>query len=315
MYRHLSFVFAAVIFAAISFVAYPANAHHNSGHSGGPGGTGEVTPTSTRTLIVSPAGDGSDATANGAELRSAIVELQSVVPAPSSSNPWLIKVEPGNYDLHPGTIHMIPFVDIEGSGQGITTIRGSCHCDGLIRVADNTELRDLTVIMDDSRGPGNFFAAIGIGGDTTDTQNWRITNVTAKAINGTDFSYGIYAGQHDCDGGEMTNVTASGSGATRNVGMQLTCNAGSVKATNLVAKGFGGSEAVGLFWCCSGPLTLTVSNSLFEGTTWSIASGPFVKVISSELIGPPGGALICVGSYDETGTALSNGELGAGGCI
>lgn len=42
MYRHLSFVFAAVIFAAISFIAFPATADHKPNHNpGGDTGTGD----------------------------------------------------------------------------------------------------------------------------------------------------------------------------------------------------------------------------------------------------------------------------------
>lgn len=63
----------------------------------------------------------------------------------------LIKLEPGIYDCSNGgassNVVMKPFVDIEGSGQGVTTILGDSITDGhgVIRTAANTELRFLTV--------------------------------------------------------------------------------------------------------------------------------------------------------------------------
>ena len=106
----------------------------------------------------------------------------------------------------------------------------------------------------------------------------------------------------------MTNVTATASGAgSENFGFALDCSAGSVTASNLTATASGGTKSFGLR-IGSGSSTLTVRNSSFTGATNSVLqqSGA-LKVISSELDGPVGGTVICVGDYDETGLALRNG--------
>jgi hypothetical protein len=70
---------------------------------------------------------------------------------PANTVRTLIKLEPGIYDCRnggPGSgLVMKPFVDIEGSGQGITRILGDSIEDaaGVIQTASNTELRFLTL--------------------------------------------------------------------------------------------------------------------------------------------------------------------------
>jgi hypothetical protein len=102
----------------------------------------------TRTVLVSPVAG--NPVASGTALRNALAGIQS----PSSSNPWLLKVEPGVYDVQFNPLVMRPWVSIEGSGIESTTIRGSVGSDlshvpaqffGVVEGADNAELRNLTV--------------------------------------------------------------------------------------------------------------------------------------------------------------------------
>ena len=64
-----------------------------------------------RTKLVSPTG--ASPQANGALLRSAIDNLS---PAPSASNRWLVKIEPGIYDMNDASNFFVmrPYVDVEG---------------------------------------------------------------------------------------------------------------------------------------------------------------------------------------------------------
>jgi hypothetical protein len=93
-----------------------------------------------RTVLVSPVPG--DPVASGTALRNALNGISS----PSSSNRWLLKIEPGIYDVGTVSLVMRPFVDIEGSGMGVTTIRGSAvDFNGTIHGASSAELRLLTV--------------------------------------------------------------------------------------------------------------------------------------------------------------------------
>lgn len=105
-----------------------------------------VVSAQSRTVRVSPVVG--DPIASGLALRSALAGLAS----PSSTNRWLLRIEPGIYDIGTAPLQMRSWVDIEGSGIGATTVRGSVdalsdlsYLDGTINGADNAELRLMTV--------------------------------------------------------------------------------------------------------------------------------------------------------------------------
>jgi hypothetical protein len=96
------------------------------------------------TSVVSPTAG--NATASGTTLRNAL----SAISSPSSTNPWLVKVEPGIYDIGTTALPMRSWVDIEGSGIGVTIIRGTVDVTaspsgGTVNGASDAELRLLTV--------------------------------------------------------------------------------------------------------------------------------------------------------------------------
>jgi hypothetical protein len=95
-----------------------------------------------RTVLVSPAPG--DPITSGTNLRNALANI----PSPSSTNRWLLKIEPGIYQLQGNALVMRPWVDIEGSGIGATTIRLAAPTTfnvPTISGASQAELRLLTV--------------------------------------------------------------------------------------------------------------------------------------------------------------------------
>lgn len=96
-----------------------------------------------QTLIVSPTVG--DPVASGNALRTAVDSI--------AGNAWgtrfLVKVEPGVYDLGSIPLQMKEWVDIEGSGRDITLIKGSSTAtlpdSGIILGVANAELRSLHV--------------------------------------------------------------------------------------------------------------------------------------------------------------------------
>lgn len=94
-----------------------------------------------RTIVVSPVGAPDQ---NGAAL---IAALDGIVDA-AQTNPYLLKIEPGVYDLASEALLMREFVDIEGSGELVTTITSSGQSgltNATIVGAGNAELRFLTI--------------------------------------------------------------------------------------------------------------------------------------------------------------------------
>jgi hypothetical protein len=72
---------------------------------------------------------------------------------PSSTNPCLLKIMPGVYDIGNNSLQMQPYVDIEGSGEKVTVISGSLSSNqtslavtnGLLNGANNAEVRFITI--------------------------------------------------------------------------------------------------------------------------------------------------------------------------
>ena len=80
---------------------------------------------------------------------------------------------------------MKSYVDVEGSGQAVTTTRGNIDSDsaGVVLGANNAELRHLTV---ENTGGGSYCYAI-----YNSSVSPRITSVTAKANQSSVISSGI----------------------------------------------------------------------------------------------------------------------------
>ncbi|MET4805657.1 hypothetical protein [Limibacillus sp. MBR-115] len=102
------------------------------------------------------------ATENCTALRNAIAGISDA----SVSNGYLVRVGPGDFDCGGNEVVMKPFVDVEGSGQNVTLIRGVNTLDAaaIVFLADNSELRHATV---QNNGGSSFPHAIrkstGIG--------------------------------------------------------------------------------------------------------------------------------------------------------
>jgi hypothetical protein len=137
---------------------------------------GEVTKTA-RTIRISPVGTD---TANGLALLSALDSITDN----SSSNPYLIKIEPGVYDVGSDRVEMKSYVDIEGSGRNVTIIKGSGVA-GVVVGADSSDLRSLCILAERAAGSGNLW------GIYINEDDMRITDVSIEVKGGTD-SRGIH---------------------------------------------------------------------------------------------------------------------------
>ena len=249
--------------------------------------------------------DQGNPSANCTELRNVLAGL---------TGPAAVVLGPGTYDCGSNHVLLTSGISLIGAGRNLVTITGTqTSLDGLVRLqGNNIKLQGLTVFSDVS-GLG-FATAVTIGADHVTTLDWRLEEITAEAANGTNFTFGVYAREVDCDGGKMSDVIARASGGdTNNRGIEFECLSGSITATDVRSEATG-SIPRGLVKF--GLSTLTVRNSSFSGGDRSVSlSVGNLRVISSELDGSLFGAVDCVGNYTGSGAALSNGTNGSGGCL
>ena len=227
-----------------------------------------------RTVVVSPVGT---AAQNGAVLLGAVNSITNA----SEANRFLLKIEPGVYDLGAIPFQMRPFLDIEGSGELATTITGVGGFDkaegSTLHGASNAELRFLTV--KNTGGAGLAFS-IAIFANAAAL---RMTHVTAEATgNGAGQAYGLY---NEASSPGLIETTLAASGATTNVGL--------------------GNNATG------GSFTVTVDRSKISGNTNTIMNeSEFTTLVGvSQLSGGPvagGGIKKCAGVYDQEYTTLGD---------
>jgi hypothetical protein len=245
-----------------------------------------------QTVVVSPAGTGSDAVANGSVLLSALAGIRN----PSAANAYLLKIEPGIYDVGNKPVVMRQYVDIEGSGEDITVIRGTTSGDlltGIVNGADHSELRFVTV-------EGNDIAV------HTQGATMQMVRVTAIA-SGSPVARAIFAQPRVLSGGSAGNrlslvdVTALAPDASDVDGAGVSIEGyTSVDLVNVEASGRAGVFVV------NG--TVTIRNAVLRGTEWSLLVDlGLANVAATQLDGPvanPYGH--CVGAYDGNFKPLSD---------
>ncbi|MDH3744745.1 MAG: right-handed parallel beta-helix repeat-containing protein [Acidobacteriota bacterium] len=154
-----------------------------------------------RLLVVSAGGT---AVENCQNLRDALAGITG-----TAMNPYVLRLEPGEYDCETSTVVMKSHVDLEGSGEGVTRVFGNPTVDslGVIDLADEMEIRFVTV-----ESTGGHTAVSATTGES------RITNATLISAGAAVASYGLLAKS-------SATVRIAGSsikGATHGVSLQGT---------------------------------------------------------------------------------------------
>ena len=191
----------------------------------GPAGPQGAGVSYERTIIVSP--DPLDETKNGLLLRNALAGLTGNGP----TRPYLLKIEPGIYDLGSEPLALKPYVDVEGSGELTTTISSTAAIPATLIATNNSELRFVSV-------RGTNTVALYSNGVSP-----RFTHVTATSSGGS-FNYPI-----EVTGGVplLTDVTTAGIGGAQAAGLVNFGGGSNLIAVNSSFTGSGASSVnVGL---------------------------------------------------------------------
>lgn len=225
----------------------------------------------THTLVVHPDPDAGKAGIG-------LLNVLSRITDNSATNPYLVKVEPGIYNLGSGSVVMKPYVDLEGSGELVTTLTSANSSGaGTVVGADNSELRFVTV-----KNTGGGQQSVALYAESTSP---RFTHVTAVASGGSE-NYGVHLSNGTP---ALTSVTASASGGGQSFGL---ANFNGV--LSVANSSFSASDAAGIN---VGLLTT------FGGTT---------RIVSSTLTGSGGAVAIGMRSYNGS-HSLQNVTITASG--
>src|SRR5262245_19240532 len=253
--------------------------------------------THARTVVVQPVPG--DPAASGALLLAALADLEG-----TAVDPGLLKLEAGVYDIGFKTLFTKPYVDIEGSGEGVTTITGKSPRDDVpnptVRMRTSTELRFLTI---EDRGPGGA-TAISLSAGSP-----RLMHVTLRASNGR---YNFVVDTVPGSTSSLTDVTIVASGPD-SLGLGVATNSVVLmKDSTIVASGptsARGTQNIGGSLSLVNTLVQTrfavvggvrADRSSIEGTQLALQSmSQPVEIGASQVIGAISGTTItCVGAYD-----------------
>ncbi len=144
----------------------------------------------------------------------AMSDLASWCPSPSAAAPCVLHILPGTYSLGAGHLTMASHVDLEGSGEGITTITASGSTSpgtATIMGAAAAELRHLTV---ENTGGAPYATAL--------YNPSRLFQMTARAAGGTTANTAILSESSPYSFERIDEVTARvGGGSPANTGIAI----------------------------------------------------------------------------------------------
>jgi hypothetical protein len=291
-------------------------------------------------------GSNGSPTENGNALLAAMSVISSA--NPSAANPYLLKLEPGQYDLGNQSLTLRPYVDLEGSGEGTTAISSTLGntpflpSSGTLVAASNSEVRFVKIT---NSSTATYQAAVLIPDNTT---NARFNHLTAAASGGSNSyglkseggavtltastvtasgsftNYGFYSSVDVSGGGGIaivTDATVTASGGF-NTNVALYNNQGTLNLTNstltaATVSASGGSDSVG-FFNAGGAATIAVSSLTASGSSqnYSLDNIGTATVTASSLTASGGSGSSNAGLLTGTGTAIvTNSTLTASGGI
>jgi len=176
---------------------------------------------------------------SGGDFPSLSEAMASIPDNNTAATPYVIKIAPGTY-TETSNVAMKNYVDVEGSGQGITTITcalcsGSDSDDSVsgstISIGEvNTEIRQITI--ENTGSP--FGYAIHSNQNSNLTWSVSIADVTATATGATTRATGIDAKNSTL---KLRNVTASAQSATFNYGIHSHSSSVTIETTKATASG------------------------------------------------------------------------------
>ena len=207
-------------------------------------------PPHTVLVFHHPAAEANSNVNSGTELLTMVAAIPSTgAEAPSASNPWLIEVGPGIFDIGATELSLAAYVNIEGSGADATIVQGASGIPVVACVGPN-ELRSLSVMNQTTAGgeallfdgPVDLvYVKVSIAGAgssdniaiyASTSGSSTFTDVDAKATGGSN-AYALYntSGTVEVRGGTFA------AGPSTGVGIGVIVYAGSVAVHHAIVTG------------------------------------------------------------------------------
>jgi hypothetical protein len=181
----------------------------------------------------------------------------------TSSNPYVIKIAPGIY-TETASVVLKTYVDVEGSGQDITTINCACGNAFFTELSATVsagnivaEIRHLTI---NNTGGGNDYST-GVWTEDVADGSFSMLHVTATASGSGSSYYGVH---NDSSSPSMDNVTATATGGTYNYGVSNYYSSPSM--SDVTATATGGTSNRGVSNVSSSPSMTNVTAAATGGT-------------------------------------------------
>lgn len=246
------------------------------------------------TILVGP---GATPAASGTVLLNALTSIADN----SASKPYLIKLEPGVYDVGDNRLQMKSFVDIEGSGRNVSTIQGAGNLSfvtdtGVVVGASSVELRTLTLkgvgsgsrpfvipLFNGSSSPTVRDVAIVASGGTN---HWGIRNLNASptvedvtiTVTATgNATYGISNNSFSSPKIRRTEINVTSSASGEAVGIFWDGFGVTVDLRELRIDVSGTSVAYGVRQSGIGGIVLTIEDSTLNARTASTTYGVSIQ--------------------------------------
>lgn len=242
----------------------------------GPKGPPGVEP--ARVVWVAASGDGTFPTLSAA--------LASITDN-SSNRPYVIKIAPGVY-TETAPITLKDHVDIEGSGDRVTTIRCACGSEdfdgpGVLNAGNiNAQVRHLTV---ENTGSGQY--GFGITTSAVVGGRFSLLHVTARASGALFSNIGIV--NRNGSTASLTHVTAVGTGQSNTASAGVENSSSSPTMRQVTASGEGGFIAFGVTNISSAPdmfeVTARASSATDNYAVYNQDSSPQINNLDAEASG------------------------------
>jgi hypothetical protein len=232
-------------------------------------------PPHTVLVFHHPAGEANSNVNSGTELLSMVAAIPSTGPeAPSATNPWLIRLGPGIYDLGSGSLTLPVYTALEGAGQDITVITGTGYADmvhGTVIIGDHGRLSRLTV---NNSGGNSFEIAVYLPG-LASVANFEHVTLSASNPSNTNESSALCLYSEGNTSFSLVDCELTAHGAHNNLGTLSPNSTGNARLDSVQVTVYGSQVVSGQSFGFNGTGSSVITNSRFSVSDGGTQDGIF----------------------------------------